>query len=119
MSRVKGGFTNKRRHNKIFKLAKGYRGARHRLYKKSHEAVLRAGEHAFAGRRKRRRDLRRLWITRINGALISQGINYSRFIDGLKKAGIELDRKILSDIAISDPKAFELLAKKAKESFGI
>jgi large subunit ribosomal protein L20 len=117
MPRVKGGPRARRKHKKILKLAKGYRGSRSKLYKRANEAVLRAGEHAFAGRRKRRRDLRRLWITRINAGLKPHNINYSSFIKGLKDAKIEVNRKILSDLAVKDPKAFEQIVSKAKESF--
>jgi large subunit ribosomal protein L20 len=117
MPRTKGGNRTRKRHKKVIKQAKGYRGTRSKLYKRANEAVLRAGEHAFAGRRKRRRDLRRLWITRINAALTPHNLNYSRFIKGLKEANIQLDRKILADLAVSDPKAFEQVVAKAKESF--
>lgn len=117
MPRVSGGVRTRRRHKKVLKLAKGYRGSRSKLFKRANEAVIRAGEHAFAGRRKRRRDLRRLWISRINGALSSFDINYSSFIKGLKDINIDLDRKILSDMAINNPKAFEEVVNKVKESF--
>lgn len=112
MTRVKGGFRAHRRHKKIIKQAKGYRLTRSKLFRRANEAVKRAGEHAFAGRRKRRRDMRRLWIARINGALTEHNVKYSTFIDGLKKANIDLNRKMLSEIAINDPKAFgEIVAK--------
>jgi len=111
MTRVKGGPAGHARHKKIFKLAKGYRGARHRLYKKSHEAVIRAGEHAFAGRRKKRRDLRKLWIMRINAALTAYDIKYSRFINLLKKANNTLDRKMLAELAATDKNAFAQVVK--------
>ncbi len=117
MPRAKGGFKTKRKHNKVLSLAKGYRGTRNRLFKRANEAVLRAGEHAFAGRKIKRRDLRRLWIVRINAALMPFDIKYSRFINALKKANIDLDRKVLSDMAITDPKSFEKVVEKAKESF--
>lgn len=117
MPRVKGGPRARKRHKKVLKLAKGYRGTRSKLYKRANEAVVRAGEHAFAGRKKKKRDLRQLWITRINAALNPHDINYSRFIHGLKKANIELDRKILADLAVKDPKAFEEVVSKAKETF--
>ena len=117
MPRAKGGFKTRRRHKKILKLAKGYRGSRSKLYKRANEAVIRAGEHAFAGRRIRRRDLRRLWITRINGALTKYDMNYSTFINGLKKANIDLNRKTLSEMAINEPDAFEQVVTQAKESF--
>lgn len=117
MPRAKGGNRTRKRHKKIIKEAKGYRGTRSKLYKRANEAVIRAGEHAFAGRRKRRRDLRRLWITRINAALTPHEMKYSRFIKALKDANIELDRKTLADLAVSDPQAFEQVVAKAKESF--
>ncbi len=117
MSRVKGGPRAHRKHKKVLKLAKGYRGTRSKLYKRANEAVIRSGEHAFAGRKKKRRDLRRLWITRISGALTKYDISYSQFIKALSLAKIELDRKILSELAISNPEAFEQVVTKAKENF--
>lgn len=114
MTRVKGGARAHQRHKKIIKLAKGYRGSRHSLFKRANEAVIRAREHSFAGRKQKKRDFRRLWIARISGALTDKGINYSRFINGLGKANVELDRKILSELAISDPKAFDEVVKLAK-----
>ncbi len=116
MTRVKGGPRGHRRHIKILSLAKGYRGTRNRLYKRAAEAVIRAGEHAFAGRRQRRRDLRRLWITRINGALTDHNIRYSTFINGLKKANIELDRKALSEMAVNDANGFKTVVEKVKSA---
>ncbi len=117
MPRVKGGPRARKKHKKIIKMAKGYRGTRSKLYKRANEAVLRSGEHAFAGRKKRRRDLRRLWIIRINAALNQYDISYNQFINSLKNLNIELDRKILSELAVNDPKAFEQVVTKAKESF--
>jgi len=114
MSRVKGGFRTNRKHKKILKLAKGYRGTRSKLIKRAHEAVLRAGEHSFEGRRKRPGDMRQLWISRINSALRKHEIMYSRFIAGLEKSKIELNRKMLSEIAINDPKAFDEIVEKVK-----
>jgi large subunit ribosomal protein L20 len=114
MPRVKGGPQGHRKHKKTIKLAKGYRGSRSKLYKRAAEAVRRVGEHAFAGRKQKRRDLRRLWIARINGALSEYGIMYSRFINGLKKADITLDRKTLSEMAISDPTGFKAVVNKVK-----
>jgi large subunit ribosomal protein L20 len=116
MTRVKGGPQGTRKHKKIIKLAKGYRGTRSKLYKRAHEAVRRADEHAFAGRKLRKRDLRRLWIVRINGALTPYDLNYSRFIEGLGKAKIELDRKTLAEMAVNDPKAFESVVKMVKSA---
>jgi large subunit ribosomal protein L20 len=112
MPRVKGGPRAHAKHKKILKLAKGYKGSRSKIYKKAHEAVLRAGEHAFAGRRIRRRDMRRLWISRLNGALTDHDVNYSTFINKMKIADVQLNRKMLSEIAIRDPKGFEEIVKK-------
>jgi large subunit ribosomal protein L20 len=114
MARVKGGPRAHSRHKKILKLAKGYRGTRSKLYKRANEAVLRAGEHAFHGRKKRRRDLRRLWITRLNAALTKHNIQYSRFIKALKDAKIELNRKMLSQLAIEDENAFNKIVDQVK-----
>lgn len=114
MPRTKGGFKTRRQHKKIIKLAKSYRGTRNRLFKRAQEAVVRAGEHAFSGRKKRRRDLRRLWIMRLNAALGSHGIKYSRFVAAAKKANVTLNRKILSELAISNPKDFEKVVETVK-----
>jgi len=113
--RVKTGPTRRRRHKKIIKMAKGYRMTRHKLIKRAKEAVLRAGQHAYIGRKLKKRNLRRLWIQRINAALTNYDISYSKFINGLKKAKIELDRKILADLAISDPDTFKLIVDKVKK----
>lgn len=99
------------RHKKVLELAKGYRMARHRLYKVAREATVHAGQYAFAGRHLRRRDLRSLWILRINAALRELGLTYSKFIPALKKAGVQLDRKILADLAVRQPKVFESIVK--------
>ncbi|OGC68714.1 50S ribosomal protein L20 [candidate division WWE3 bacterium RIFOXYC1_FULL_39_7] len=117
MPRVKGGPRGHRKHRKIVALAKGFRGSRNRLFKRANEGVVRALEHAFAGRRQKRRDLRRLWITRITAALTDSGINYSRFMSALKNTNIELNRKVLSEMAINDPKAFGDVVEKAKAFF--
>lgn len=114
MTRVKGGFRGHRKHIKVLAAAKGFRGTRNRLFKRANQAVLRAGKHAFEGRKQRRRDFRRLWITRINGALTSYDLKYSRFISGLRAANISLDRKILSEMAVNDAKAFEEVVEKVK-----
>ncbi len=114
--RIKGGLRAHRKHKKVLQLAKGYRMTRSKLFRRAQEAVLRAGEHAFAGRRKRRRDLRSLWIVRINGALSEKGLNYSRFINGLQKADIELNRKMLSEMAIHNPDHFEQIVKRVQEA---
>lgn len=116
MARAKDGFRTKRKHKKILKLAKGYRGTRSKLIKRANEAVLRAGEHSFEGRRNRRRDFRTLWISRINSALSKHNIMYSRFMNALKNAKIEINRKMLSEIALNDPKAFDEIVDKAKKN---
>lgn len=115
MPRVKGGFRTRRIHKKVLKLAKGYRGSRNRLFKRANEAVVRAGEHAFEGRKQRKRDFRKLWISRLSSALTQYELNYSRFISGLQKAKIDLNRKVLSEMAINDPKGFEQVVVKVKK----
>ncbi|MBT6401339.1 50S ribosomal protein L20 [candidate division WWE3 bacterium] len=117
MARVKGGPRAHKRHKKVLKLAKGYSESRSKLYKRANEAVLRAGEHAFSGRKERKRQMRRTWITRINGALTAHDVKYSRFIKGLKDAKIDLNRKMLSDLAIQDPNTFEKVVAKVKATF--
>jgi len=114
--RAKGGFTTRRRHKKVLKRAKGFYGGRSRQYKTASEAVIRAMAYATHGRKLRKRDFRKLWVMRINAAARACGITYSRFICGIHAAGIELDRKVLADIAINDSEAFEVLAEKAKAS---
>lgn len=116
MARVKRGVNARRRHKKILKLAKGYRGARSKTFKVANQAVMRAQMNAYTHRKTRKRDFRRLWITRINAAARLNGISYSRLINGLKKANIEINRKMLSELAISDPSAFTKLAEVAKNS---
>ncbi len=106
MPRVKGGFKSHRRHKKVLKMAKGYRGGRSKLYRSAAETVDRALNYAYRDRRVRKRDFRRLWIVRINAAARLHGLSYSRFIAGLTKAQVEVDRKILADIAVTDPSAF-------------
>ena len=115
MSRVKGGPRARAKHKKVLRLAKGYRGTRSRLFRRAQEAVIRAGEHAFEGRKQKKRDMRRLWITRLNGALTQYNIKYSRFIAGLKKANINLNRKVLSELAINEPKDFEKVVDAVKK----
>ena len=105
--RVKTGIVRHRKHKKVLKLAKGYWISRHKLYRKAHEAVLHAGVYAFHGRKRRKRDFRSLWITRINAALGQAGIKYSKFIKALKDNRIELDRKILAELAVKHPAAFQ------------
>lgn len=114
MARVKGALATRKRRNKTLKLAKGYWGAKSKHFKMAKEAVMKSGQYAYIGRRLKKRDFRRLWITRISAACKLNGINYSTFMNGLKKAGIELNRKMLSEIAISDAEAFTALVEKAK-----
>lgn len=114
MARVKGGFRPHLRHKKVLKRTKGFRGAYHRLYKRAHEGYLHALWYAYRDRRNRRRDLRRLWIARINAAARLNGLSYSRLIAGLKKANVSLDRKALADLAVRDPQAFTKVAEAAK-----
>lgn len=114
MARVKGALATRKRRNKILKLAKGYWGAKSKHFKMAKQAVMKSGQYAYIGRRLRKRDFRRLWITRISAACKQNGINYSRFMNGLKKAGVTLNRKMLSEIAISDAQSFSLLVDKAK-----
>ena len=114
MARVKRGFKARRRRNKILKLAKGYRGARSKLFRSATEAVDRALNYAFRDRRVKKRDFRALWITRINAAARENGLSYSRLIYGLKQADVALDRKIMADLAVNDPAAFGVIAETAK-----
>jgi large subunit ribosomal protein L20 len=116
MSRVKRGVTARRRHKKILALAKGYRGARHKLYKTANEAVMHALAYAYRDRRTRKRDFRALWIQRINAAARQHGLNYNRFIHGLQTQGVELDRKSLAELAVYNPNEFARLAALAAES---
>ncbi|PIR53752.1 50S ribosomal protein L20 [Candidatus Peregrinibacteria bacterium CG10_big_fil_rev_8_21_14_0_10_42_8] len=109
--RVTTGVVRHRRHKKIRKLAKGYRGMRSSTFKLANQAVMKAGQHSYIDRKKKKRTFRALWITRLNAAVRAQGMSYSRFINGLKAKNIELDRKALSELAISDPKVFEQVVK--------
>jgi len=115
MARVKNGAVTKARHKKVLKQAKGYFGSKHRLYKTAKEQLMHSGQYAFRDRKLKKRDFRKLWITRINAACRENEISYSRFIEGLTKAGVEVNRKMLSEIAINDPKAFAELVKVAKD----
>lgn len=115
MARVKTGITRRKRHKKVLERTKGFRMTKGRLYRVSKEADLHAGQYAYAGRKLRKRDLRRLWITRINAALTPFNLSYSKFISGLKKAKIELNRKILADIALTDPDTFKDIIKQTKK----
>ena len=114
MSRVKRGIRTRARHKKVLKQAKGYFGHKSKLFKVANQQVLKSGNYAYRDRRQKKRDFRKLWIARINAAARLNGMSYSRFMDGLKKSGVELDRKVLSDIAITDPKGFTALVEKAK-----
>ncbi|MBD3175071.1 MAG: 50S ribosomal protein L20 [Armatimonadia bacterium] len=116
MPRVKRGVAAHQRHRKVIKQAKGYWGRRHSLYKTAKEAVMHAGQYAYRDRRRKKRDFRRLWITRINAACRQNGMQYSRFIGGLRKAGVELDRKVLADIAVRDPQAFADIVQTARQA---
>jgi large subunit ribosomal protein L20 len=118
MARVKRGVTARARHKKVLKEAKGYYGARRKTYKVAKQAVIKAGQYSYRDRRARKREFRRLWITRINAAARECGLSYSRFMDGLNKADIDIDRKVLADIAVHDRAAFGALAEKAKASLG-
>lgn len=114
MPRVKRGVTARARHNKVLKAAKGYYGARSRVYRVAKQAVIKAGQYAYRDRRQRKRQFRRLWIIRINAAARMNGLSYSRFMNGLKRAEILLDRKILADMAVYDPNGFKALAEKSQ-----
>ena len=114
MARIKGGMNAKRKHNKVLKLAKGYRGARSKQYRVAKQSVMRALTSSYAGRKQRKRQFRQLWITRINAAARMNGLSYSKFMYGLKSADIQLDRKILADMAVNDPAGFAAVAEVAK-----
>lgn len=114
MARVKGAMMTRKRRKKILKLAKGYWGSKSRHFKMAKQAVMKSGNYAYIGRKQRKRDFRRLWITRISAACRMNDINYSTFMNGLKKAGVTLNRKMLSEIAIADEAAFTALVEKAK-----
>ena len=114
MPRVKGGTVTRARRKKVIKLAKGYFGSKHTLYKVAKQQVMKSGQYAFRDRRQRKRDFRKLWITRINAAARNHGLSYSKLMNGLKQADIDINRKMLSEIAISDDKAFGELVEKAK-----
>ena len=115
MARVKGGYVTRRRHKKILKLAKGYRGAKGRLFRVANQQVLKSLTYAYRDRRNKKRDFRKLWIARINAAARMNGLSYSRFISGLKKAGVQINRKVLADLAVNDGAAFEKLVSVAKQ----
>ncbi len=116
MARVKGALNTRKRHKKILKLAKGYRGGKSKLYRIANQAVMKSLSYAYVGRKLKKRDFRSLWITRISAACKMNDINYSRFMNGLKKANIEINRKMLSEIAINDAAAFAQLVETAKKA---
>ena len=118
MPRVKRGVTARARHKKVIKLAKGYRGRRNNVYRIAKQAVMRAGQYAYRDRRTKKRVFRQLWIARINAASRSMGITYSRFMAGMKKASIDIDRKVLADMAVNDPAAFGSIVDKVKAQLG-
>jgi len=116
MARIKGGVNAKKKHNRVLKLAKGYRGARSKQYRIAKQSVMRALASAYAGRKQRKRQFRQLWIARINAAARMNGLSYSRFMYGLKTAGVEMNRKILADLAVNDAASFTALAETAKNA---
>jgi len=118
MARVKRGVSAHARHKKVLKEAKGYYGARRKVYRVAKQAVIKAGQYSYRDRRQRKRQFRRLWIVRINAAARAFGLSYSRFMDGLNKAEVEVDRKVLADLAVHDLAAFGALAEKAKANLG-
>ncbi|MDE5600430.1 MAG: 50S ribosomal protein L20 [Oscillospiraceae bacterium] len=116
MARVKRAMMTRKRRKKVLKLSKGYFGGKSKLFRTAKQAVMKSGQYAYIGRKQKKRDFRKIWITRISAGCKQNGMNYSTFINGLKKANVTLNRKMLSEIAISDPKAFSSLCEKSKES---
>ena len=116
MARIKGATMTRKRRNKVLKMAKGYYGSKSKLFRTAKQAVMKSGQYAYIGRKQKKREFRRLWITRISAAAKMNGMNYSSFINGLNKAGITLNRKMLAEIAVSDAAAFTALTEKAKEA---
>ena len=114
MARIKGAMMTRKRRNKVLSMANGYYGSKHSLFKTAKQAVMKSGNYAYIGTKQKKRDFRRLWITRISAACKANGTNYSTFMNGLKKAGVTLNRKMLSEIAIADPAAFTALVEQAK-----
>ena len=114
MARIKGAMATRKRRKKVLKAAKGYYGGKHRLFKTAKQAVMKSGQYAYIGRKQKKRDFRRLWITRISAACRMNGVSYSAFMNGLKKANIALNRKMLAEIAVADEAAFTALVEKAK-----
>jgi large subunit ribosomal protein L20 len=119
MSRIKRGVTARKRHQKIIKMAKGHKGQRHRLFRRANESVMHALSYAYRDRRDRKGQFRRLWIMRINAAARLNGLTYGRLIDGLNKANVAIDRKVLADLAVRDPSGFSAVAAQAKTALGI
>ena len=116
MARIKGALMTRKRRNKTLKLANGYYGSKSKLFKTAKQAVMKSGNYAYIGRKQKKREFRQLWITRISAACKLNGMNYSTFMNGLKKAGVTLNRKMLSEIAIADPAAFTALTEQAKDA---
>ncbi len=116
MARIKGALMTRKRRNKVLKLAKGYYGSKSKLFKTAKQAVMKSGNYAYIGRKQKKREFRQLWIARISAGCKANGMNYSTFMNGLKKAGVTLNRKMLSEIAIADPAAFTALTEKAKDA---
>ncbi len=116
MARIKRGVQQRRRHKRVLQQAKGYFGRKSKLFRVANQAVMKSGQYAYADRRRRKRDFRRLWITRINAAARTEGLSYSRMINGLARAGIELDRKVLADLAVHDKDGFKQLVDLAKKA---
>ena len=116
MARIKGGLNAKKRHKRILKLAKGYRGAKSKQFRTAKQAVMKSLNYAYIGRKQRKRDFRKLWITRINAAARINGLSYSKFMNGLKVAGVNMNRKVLADMAINDEKGFAQLVEMAKSN---
>jgi large subunit ribosomal protein L20 len=114
LPRVKGGITRHRRHKKVLSMTKGHRATKHSLFRRANESMLKSLSYAYAHRRERKGDMRRLWITRVNAASRAQGLNYGQLIDGLKRSGVEINRKILADMAVREPEAFANLVTIAK-----
>ena len=115
MARIKGGLNAKKKHNRVLKLAKGYRGARSNQYRVAKQSVMRALPSSYSGRKERKREFRKLWITRINAAARINGLSYSKFMFGLKKAGVDMNRKMLAELAVNDAAGFAALAEMAKK----
>ncbi|MGH8248305.1 MAG: 50S ribosomal protein L20 [Gammaproteobacteria bacterium] len=118
MTRVRGGVVTRRRHKKIIRMAKGHRGLRHKIFRQANESVMHAGQYAYEHRRDRKGDFRKLWIMRINAAARLHGLSYSRLVDGLNKAGVAVDRKMLAELAVRDSAAFAQIAKMAGAALG-